>query len=409
MIGKKLSTFVVALVTFGNTAIACTTAIVSGKATPDGRPILWKHRDTEKFNNKIIFETGNRYSYIGLINSEDSLHEVWAGTNSAGFSIMNAASYNLLPPNDTIKVIDLEGYIMKLALANCTTISDFASMLDTLPRPWGISANFGIIDASGGAGYFEANNFNYWFYDANDPLVAPNGYLVRTNFSVVGRENEGLGYNRYNTAQSILSEELFQNGLTPEFFLHNASLCLRHDLTQTNLYNEFDKENFQNRMYPFRDFILRYSSSSTFIVQGVKPGESPLLTTSWIKLGFQPASVAIPVWVGTTNTIPKILTAPNCENSTLCNITLKLKEQCFPYIKWNEGENYILLEKLGNINGTGLIQLIVPFDNEIIARTEKLLAKWRKSGFEENVAKKFYTELDEQILYFYSSNFGIKP
>ena len=29
----------------------CTTAVVSGSATPDGRPLLWKNRDTDEANN----------------------------------------------------------------------------------------------------------------------------------------------------------------------------------------------------------------------------------------------------------------------------------------------------------------------------------------------------------------------
>ena len=34
---------------------ACTTAIVSGKGTPDGRPLLLKHRDTSFDQNKLMF------------------------------------------------------------------------------------------------------------------------------------------------------------------------------------------------------------------------------------------------------------------------------------------------------------------------------------------------------------------
>ncbi len=34
-------------------AAACTSAIVSGKLTSNGRPILWKHRDTSDLNNKV--------------------------------------------------------------------------------------------------------------------------------------------------------------------------------------------------------------------------------------------------------------------------------------------------------------------------------------------------------------------
>lgn len=407
MMRKKYLTIIALSLIVWNYSIACTTAIVSGKATPDGRPLLWKHRDTDQFDNKMMRFSGGRFDYIGLVNSNDSLFHVWCGTNSAGFSIMNSASYNLIPGYDTIEAKDLEGYIMKLALENCVTIQDFANLLDTLPKPWGVSANFGIIDSYGGAGYYETNNSNYKFFDANNPEIAPNGYLIRTNFSVSGIENMGAGYNRFNTAKSILSEALFQGGLTPEFFLHKATLCLRHDLTKTDLYSEFSKENFENRMYPFRDFILRYSSSSTFLVQGVKSGESPLLVTSWIKLGFQPASVAIPLWVGTNNSIPKILTAPLQEKSQLCDITLKLKESCFPYIKWNEGENYVLLEKLGNKNGTGMIQLTVLFDKEIMVRADKMISKWRKSGFDSYDTQSFYDEIDRQIHYFYSQNFEL--
>ena len=34
-------------------AWACTSAVVSGKATPDGRPLLWKHRDTDFLKNHV--------------------------------------------------------------------------------------------------------------------------------------------------------------------------------------------------------------------------------------------------------------------------------------------------------------------------------------------------------------------
>lgn len=408
MIWKKGLIFFVIIIGLWSTTFPCTTAIVSGKATPDGRPLLWKHRDTEVFNNKVMYFEGIHYSFIGIVNSQDTLLHVWGGTNSAGFSIMNSASYNIVPKDDSSSKKDLEGYIMRIALGCCATIQDFANMLDTMPKPWGISANFGIIDAYGGAGYYETNNYSYKFFDANDPKIAPNGYIIRTNFSVTGKENEGFGYNRFKTAQNITDEAFAANALTPEFFLHNATLCLRHDLTQTDLTKEFGKANFSNRVYPFRDFIVRYSSSSTIVVQGVKQNESPLLATSWIKLGFQPASVAVPVWVGTSNIVPQILTAPSQSNAPLCDICLKLKEECFPYIKWNEGENYVLLEKLGNVDNTGIMQLIIPFDKEIMGRVDKLLGKWRKSNFSAKDVLKFNDEIDRQIPIFYSINFEVK-
>ena len=32
---------------------ACTSAIISGRLTPDGRPQLRKHRDTDELNNRV--------------------------------------------------------------------------------------------------------------------------------------------------------------------------------------------------------------------------------------------------------------------------------------------------------------------------------------------------------------------
>ncbi len=380
----------------------CTTAIISGKATPDGRPILWKHRDSDIFNNKMMFIKGSKYDYIGLVNSNDPSYQVWGGTNSAGFSIMNSASYNLKPKDDHTEIQDLEGELMKLALATCATLDDYRKLLDSLPKPLGVEANFGVIDAKGGAGYFEANNFNYKFFDANDPQIAPNGYLIRTNYSFSGRENEGSGYNRYNTACALIDEAYKAKMITPEFFLTKATISLRHELTNTDLAQVFNKkEEFQNRIYPFRDYIVRYASSSTIVVHGVKPDESPSLVTTWIKIGFQPASVSVPLWVSAGDNIPSLLTAPGTKNSLLCTFTLLLKKGCFPYKNGSEGENYIYLEKLGNNTNTGIMQQNVDFEKEIMAKGEKLIMKWRRLGFDEDEATEYYKEVDKSIEYFY--------
>lgn len=390
-------------------SFSCTTAVISGKATPDGRPLLWKHRDAENYNNKMMYFKGNKYSYIGLVNSDDSLAQIWGGTNSAGFSIMNSASYNLKPKDDNTEKKDLEGVLMRIALENCATLQDFKNLLDTLPKPLGVEANFGIIDTAGGAAYLETDNFKYVVFDANDPKVAPDGYLIRTNYSFSGRDNEGMGYNRYITASAIIKEAYKAKKLNPEFFLSKATLSFRHELTKTDLTQEFTKkESFQNRMYPLRDYIVRYYSSSTILVQGVKAGESPKLVTTWVKIGFQPTSVSIPLWVSAGEKMPSILTAPGNQNSALCNFSLQLKKDCFPYLKWSEGENYILLEKLGNKENDGYMQLNVEFEKEIIARGEKLITSWRRLGFDLDAAVDFYSEVNKSVSLYYEQNFNLK-
>ena len=50
---------------------------------------------------------------------------------------------------------------MKKALQTCATIDEFEQMLKELPQPIRLEANFGVIDAQGGAAYFELSNFKY--------------------------------------------------------------------------------------------------------------------------------------------------------------------------------------------------------------------------------------------------------
>ncbi|MDI3526366.1 MAG: hypothetical protein PWR03_549, partial [Tenuifilum sp.] len=372
-------TFITAIFAFSiilfNSGLACTTAIISGKVTPDGRPLLWKHRDADNFNNKVVYEVGPRFKYLALINSDDPERHVWAGTNSAGFSIMNSASYNIKPDTDSTIKQDLEGLIMKLALGSCATITDFAQMLDTLPKPWGVSANFGIIDAKGGAGYFEVNNFSYRFYDANSNTDAPDGFLVRTNFSVSGESNKGAGYIRFATATNLLKEAKAAGDLTPEFLLTNATVSLKQEFTNIDLTKEISKV---DKIVSLRDYILRYYSSSTVVIQGVLALEPTDFSTMWVKLGFQPASVAVPLWVGAGGVLPQLITAPGTQNAKLCDYTLQLKKSCFPLENWDEGKNYVLLNSLVNNEQTGLIQLTRVFDREIIQRTQMKYEKWRK-------------------------------
>ena len=45
---------------------ACTSIIITGKATPDGRPLMWKHRDTGAPYNHISYFDEGGYRFLGL-------------------------------------------------------------------------------------------------------------------------------------------------------------------------------------------------------------------------------------------------------------------------------------------------------------------------------------------------------
>ena len=149
-------------------SFACTSVIISSKATASGKPLMMKNRDTGELNNRIEYFRGHIYSFIGLVNSPSEGGEIWTGTNSAGFSIMNTASYNIKDDDIPESRMDKEGELMFRALGICATVKDFEYFLDNISKPYGVEANFGVIDASGGAAYYEVNNNKWVKYDVND-------------------------------------------------------------------------------------------------------------------------------------------------------------------------------------------------------------------------------------------------
>jgi len=64
---KILVNFLIVLIFFGISyqTSACTVAVISGKYTKDGRPLLWKNRDTNYINNQIMFFNEGKYDFMG--------------------------------------------------------------------------------------------------------------------------------------------------------------------------------------------------------------------------------------------------------------------------------------------------------------------------------------------------------
>ncbi|UCE20560.1 MAG: hypothetical protein JSV84_09235 [Gemmatimonadota bacterium] len=390
-----------------STGKACTTAIISGKATVDGRPLLFKHRDSDSLDNKLMFFDDGIYEYIGLINSSDSLGEqVWAGCNSVAFAIMNSASYNL-NVDDTSSIQDREGFIMKQALRQCATLENFEDMLRNLPKPMGVEANFGVIDAKGGAAYYETSNHDFRKYDANDPSIAPFGYIIRTNYSYIGEREEDYGLIRYQTAEDLFYTAYNTHALSSKFLLRNVSRCLKHSLTNTDLTQTIPLSSENPHFVFFQDFIPRYYSSATVVVQGVKLDEPPELTTMWTILGFQLCSVAVPVWVQRRSQLPKLLTAEGSKNAPLCEMALKLKEKCIPILR-GSGCNYLNLAAVLNQENNGILQKIEPLEDEILKVTEMRLKSWEKSGVEPQAIQNYYLWLDLKIVEHFNREFGFQ-
>ena len=329
----------------------CTSAIVSGKITKSGRVMMWKHRDTGKEDGKVerIEARNGRMAYVAVYDAIDRKNrEAWAGMNTAGFAVMNTASYNLKNDKVKDKDMDKEGLLMTVALGTCRTVDDFERLLKTYHRPMCVEANFGVVDAQGHAAYFETNNYSYTRINLSE---AENGALVRTNYSHTGRVDEGYGYIREANANCLLAPHIAARDIVPATFTEELSRSFYHSLID----RDFSQMGLQ--WIVDQDFIPRRSSVATIVFEMPAPGEDPSLATMWIGLGYPPCSEIRAVWC-TPDGLPDELrgTLPN-GHSPLCDRTVEMKHKVFPIQRGN-GQSYLNISLLYNEQGTGYCQIM---------------------------------------------------
>lgn len=374
---KRISLIICCIMTICPSILACTSAIIGASRTPHGRPLLWKHRDTSATDNKIEYVAGKNgeHSYVGLFNADDrKLEQAWMGMNDAGFAVMNTASYNIKDDNVPQKNMDKEGYVMAKALKTCVTVDDFGRLLDTLPRPMGVEANFGVIDAYGNGAYFETNNHSYVRYDLKD---SPDNALIRTNYSISGRPDEGFGFNREANACHILQTYIDSSTVTAEVLTEGASRSFWHDLKQRDYSEGFD------RWVIDQDFIPRHSSTATIVIEGCRPlpeGTTPdpemvgRQYIMWTGLGYPPCSEIVPVWCRPDGVDKELRGTPGNGHSPMSDRVKARRAEVFPITKGN-GEKYIDITRLFNKEGTGYVQKLRPQNLETYRATRALRDK----------------------------------
>jgi len=351
-------------------ASACTSAIISGRVTEDGRPLLWKHRDTGSLENTLVFVTGNGYDFMGVANARDSLHqEIWMGMNETGFAIMNTASYNVNAGVNCDVDPDQEGLFMRLALERCANLNDFEALLGESSGKWGIEANFGVIDAEGNAAFYETGYYEYRKYDLNDPGIAPDGYLIRTNFSYWGGDKKGQGYIRYDASSRLFEK---QKKFSPEFIIKQATRNMDHGAMRTDIANmRLPRNRNDETVVAFRDYVVRYWSASVLVIQGIRPGEDPRNAVLWPIMGFPLTAMVTPVFFASGDRLPEVLQVMDGEVPFLAASALTLKSELFPLTCDNHA-NYLDVAKLANRRKDGYMQIVMQKENEIIRRAKAL-------------------------------------
>ncbi len=390
-------------------AFACTSAIISGKLTQDGRPLMWKNRDTGNLRNclKYFAAVGHTYNYIAVVNSDDGddPRSIWIGTNEKGFSIMNTLSYNLRGPGENYTGKN-NGSLMKRALEVCATVEDFKCLLDTLPRPLYVCSNYGVIDAAGGAAYFETSNEAYRMFDVNDTLTAPEGYLVRTNYSLTGEARVGTGYVRYRQAASKIEALAAAGNITPQSLFNELSRSFENPLMGIDLTDGQHNRPHSTGWFCEQDFIARRKSSCAVAVQGVKPGEDAELTTFWVLLGYPPVTPAVPVWVkGAASGLPRLLTYDaGCKDAPLCFKANILREEVYSFKEGDNAESYFNWELLFNGAGTGYMQRVRQFEPSLFACYATLTNRFYAQGkVDVQAIGSLYREVDDRITAFYEN------
>lgn len=354
-------------------AYGCTSAIIGPKASANGKPLLWKHRDTSNIDNKVeyINSTDSTYGYVALFNAGDMhLKEAWTGMNSVGFAIMNTASYNIKDDNIPEKMMDKEGYIMTAALKKCMTVDDFEELLKSWKKPMGVEANFGVIDAYGNGAYFETNNTSFVKYDIKD---APGNVLVRTNYSHSGREGEGYGHIREANAEVLLQPHVEAGDISAEILTEELSRSFYHD-------GRKEDATTVNKMWVMdKDFIPRYKSTATIVIEGCIPltvenaNETDLKKAGdgyimWTGLGYPPVAEIFAVRCNEYG-VPSELTGNKINGHSIMSDKAKaLRNTLFRVSKSGKGDPSVNVGRLYNTQGTGLTQEIVKKNLETYRR-----------------------------------------
>ena len=385
--------------------LACTSVIVSGRVTKDGRPMIFKHRDSGNVHNMMLVVQGKKYRYLGLVNAGDTLpKDVWGGYNEAGFGIVNTAAYNL---NGNGGDTDGDGILIRKALELCATLEDFERLMDTVKKPRDVNSNFAVLDAKGGCAYYETGNYKYVKFDVNDPAVAPDGYLMRTNFGTTGNHKLDQGVERYQAITAFMAEACKEGHLEHDYLITHISRYLKHGVTQLDMYDMMPETETDTCYVSFHDYIARYSTASVVLVQGVRPDESPLNTISWTIMGWPLTTIAMPLALLPSGKLPTLVSNDGTGHSRLCEMGLQLKSRIFTLKKGNNTAFYGNLAPLINKKGTGILQELLLIEEDVMRHGEEAVASLRKAK-DPKAMEAYYDWVDGFIAEQYKSKFGVE-
>lgn len=242
---------------FGTDAMACDIAVVSAKASSNGRPLIWKSRD-----NSLSWEqevacydrAGNTENKAagGSVRVVDRTRGTAAqsgGVNESGFAITNTTVYQESPIHEYLASANLN--LMSNALKRCTTVAEF----DAYIAGWHLegsnsrrilSGNFVVIDAKGGAALYELttgdSQTDVYAYGGRvkvHKIDANTGFVTNEDGALIGNNGE-IGYiTDYlnNSSAQIMGTDRMLNPKGYKFSTDKKAILNSTNATIDNGYN----------------------------------------------------------------------------------------------------------------------------------------------------------------------------
>ncbi|WP_306599696.1 hypothetical protein [Geothrix sp. 21YS21S-2] len=360
----------------------CTSAVIS--RGQEGRPMLWKNRDTDTLSNKVVFRRDLPHSYLALVDADDdSGRHAWAGLNDAGFAIMNTVAYNL--PGSDKEARDGEGAIMGDALRLCRTVADFEAWLEANKgRGLGSQANFGVLDAEGRAFLFEVHNHGFTKIDA---ALCPDRLQVNTNFARSGKPGKGAGYLRFDRASALVQA---LGPVTAQGIFAKVARDTGNPLTKQPSAVDLAPlpRAGQGLWVSTRDSINKSYTSASVIIVGRRPGDPGSRATFWILPGEPVTGLAMPLWVEAGRSPEPLWKGAE---APLWAETRRIKEIGRPFPE-AERKEYLDLARLLNAEGTGYLPRLLAVEEEIFKAAAAFEARPRTpeelAAFQDAMAAK---------------------
>ncbi len=353
----------------------CTIAVVGPGASADGRPLLFKNRDSGYVDNEVVYFEDGAYRYVALVNAGDAAN-AWIGVNEAGFAILNSLSYNI---PDSLWGGITNGQMMKLALQSCATVSDFEDLLLQTAQGSGREnpANLGVIDAQGGAAMFEVGSRHHRRFDAGNPQHAPKGFLARANFSLA-YDTTAVETWRFRRATVLLGQAVERGGVRRVDALEMLRDLHSRYVDPYPLPCDVGPPGWPGAIgyVDTYETINRVSTVASGLIVGVTPQEPAGLSAFYAALGQPVVTPFVPVWVAggaTPSQLDGAQTAPFCD---LARVRADLV--------YDHPGSWSLLDtrKLVQAAGARAVNLVLvrTIERRAHARVDSLLAIWRTTG-----------------------------